>query len=111
MLTGLLLSPIFITLGYFIGRKKSIGSRGGILLCLIGSFIGLIILLLLPTDKRDWEYDYEEEQKKEAMEAEHTTDNLQRPVAIKELKRWRYLLETGAISIDEFERKKKALLD
>ena len=37
-------------------------------------------------------------------------DSIFKSNSVRDLKKWRYLMETGAISAEEFEKKKKELL-
>jgi Short C-terminal domain len=112
-------------LGYHLGKKKSIGGKGGVFLCilpgllgLIGGFIGgevlvllgLLIVTMLPADKNDWEYNYEDEQKEAGKYTPPPRPDAYKPRSANDMKRLRYMKDTGAITEEEFERRKKELL-
>jgi hypothetical protein len=105
---------VCVVIGYSLGKERTIGTGGALLLSIFLGVIGVIIILCFP--KKD-----EEEMKKlfykvsvakaiGTIDTDTMKDVMKNEDVATELKKWYDLKEMGAITAEEFEERKKALL-
>ncbi len=97
-------------LGMAMGKERNIGAAGGFVLGLLLGFIGLIIVAFSPkitSSFEDLQQDYLIADSYKKIQEEQ----IAKSTAADELKKWHDLKQSGAISEEEFEEKKKKILN
>jgi len=111
ILVILLLWGLFAALGYNLGKERTIGAIGGLVLGLLLGLIGVIIVLFFSKVETEINHDLiiQESYHNQRREFQHTNHEA-KITAVDQLKKWHELFELGAITKEEFEIKKKELI-